>query len=54
MVYQINHDLEGRVITLELNKYYLVHVYTPNSGENLKRLEYRENGISTLENISRN
>jgi len=36
-----DHDLEGRVITLELKKYYLVHVYTPNSGENLKRLEYR-------------
>jgi len=36
-------DDEGRVITLEFDKFYLVHVYTPNSGEGLKRLEYRIN-----------
>lgn len=35
------HDREGRVITLEYEKFYLVNVYTPNSGEELKRLEYR-------------
>ena len=35
------HDNEGRVITLELDKFYLVNVYTPNSGQELKRLEYR-------------
>jgi exodeoxyribonuclease-3 len=35
------HDQEGRVITLEYEKFYLVNVYTPNSGEALKRLEYR-------------
>ena len=34
-------DQEGRVITLEFEKYYLVHVYTPNSGQGLNRLEYR-------------
>lgn len=34
-------DWEGRVITLEFGKYYLVHVYTPNSGRELKRLEFR-------------
>ncbi len=34
-------DNEGRVITLELDKYYLVHVYTPNSGQSLERLEWR-------------
>ena len=34
-------DKEGRVITLEFTKYYLVHVYTPNSGEVLARLNYR-------------
>ena len=34
-------DWEGRVITLEFNKYYLIHVYTPNSGRELKRLEFR-------------
>lgn len=36
-----DHDNEGRVITLEFEKYYLVHVYTPNSGESLQRLDYR-------------
>lgn len=35
------HSHEGRVITLELEDFYLVNVYTPNSGEGLKRLEYR-------------
>jgi len=34
---------EGRIITLEFKEYYLVHVYTPNSGKNLKRLNYRIN-----------
>ena len=35
------HDHEGRVITLEYPKYYLVTVYVPNSGDGLKRLDYR-------------
>ena len=35
------HDLEGRVITAELEDYYLVTVYTPNSQRGLTRLEYR-------------
>lgn len=34
-------DTEGRVLTLELPDFYLVNVYTPNSGEGLKRLAYR-------------
>ena len=34
-------DQEGRVITLEFEKYYLIHVYTPNSGQALNRLKYR-------------
>lgn len=34
---------EGRVITLEFSKYFLVHCYTPNSGEVLARLPYRVN-----------
>jgi exodeoxyribonuclease-3 len=38
-----NLDNEGRVITLELDKYYLLHVYTPNSGQALNRLEFRTN-----------
>lgn len=35
------HDLEGRIITLEFPEFYFVTVYTPNSQEGLKRLEYR-------------
>lgn len=35
------HDHEGRVITLEMDKFYLVTVYTPNSQDGLKRLDYR-------------
>lgn len=35
------HDQEGRVITLEFDKFYLVNVYTPNSKRELVRLDYR-------------
>lgn len=35
------HDHEGRVITLEFEDFYLVNCYTPNSGRELARLEYR-------------
>ena len=35
------HDHEGRVITLEFKHFYMVTVYTPNSQEELKRLDYR-------------
>jgi exodeoxyribonuclease-3 len=35
------HDREGRVITSEFEEYYLVTVYTPNSKEELARLDYR-------------
>lgn len=35
------HDNEGRVITLEYDKFFLVNVYTPNSQQKLARLEYR-------------
>jgi len=34
-------DNEGRVITLEFDKFFLLHCYTPNSGAELDRLEYR-------------
>ncbi len=37
----INLDKEGRVITLEFKKFFLVHVYTPNSGIALQRLKFR-------------
>lgn len=36
------HDQEGRVITAEFATYFVVTVYTPNSGEGLARLDYRE------------
>ncbi len=35
------HDKEGRVITLEFNDFYMVNCYTPNSGRDLARLDYR-------------
>lgn len=36
------HDKEGRVITLEFDKFYLVNSYTPNSKRGLERLDYRQ------------
>ncbi len=36
-----NHDMEGRMITLEYKEFFLVCVYVPNAGEGLKRLDYR-------------
>ncbi len=38
---QDSHNHEGRVITLELEQFYLVTVYTPNSQDQLARLDYR-------------
>ncbi|SCK04024.1 Exodeoxyribonuclease [uncultured Clostridium sp.] len=35
------HDKEGRVITLEFDEYYVITVYTPNSQNELARLDYR-------------
>lgn len=35
------HDKEGRVITLEFDTFFLVTVYTPNSQDELRRLDYR-------------
>ncbi len=35
------HDTEGRVITLEFDKYYFITVYVPNSRDELARLDYR-------------
>jgi exodeoxyribonuclease-3 len=36
------HDAEGRVLCAEYEKFYLVNVYVPNSGQQLDRLEYRK------------
>lgn len=52
-------DDEGRVITVEFKNFYLIHVYTPNSGQALARLEWRttiwdrafENYINDLKKI---
>ncbi len=44
VTYGINieeHDQEGRVITVEYEKFYLVNCYTPNSKRELTRLDYR-------------
>ncbi len=35
------HDHEGRVITLEMDRFFLVTCYTPNSQDGLRRLDYR-------------
>lgn len=35
------HDKEGRIITLEFEKFYVVNIYTPNSKRELLRLDYR-------------
>ena len=42
------HDLEGRVMALEFEDFFLVNVYTPNSGSDLKRLEYRQEWDETF------
>ena len=42
------HDEEGRVITLEMKDFYLVNVYVPNSGTELKRLDYRKEWDASL------
>ncbi len=36
------HDNEGRVLTIEYDGFFLVNVYVPNSGSDLKRLDYRQ------------
>jgi exodeoxyribonuclease-3 len=36
------HDKEGRVITAEYDSFYLTNVYVPNSGNDLRRLSYRQ------------
>ena len=38
---QEEHDQEGRLITLEFDHFYLITCYTPNSQNELKRLDYR-------------
>jgi exodeoxyribonuclease-3 len=42
------HDQEGRIIALEFDQFFLITVYTPNSGSELKRLEYRQHWDSAF------
>ncbi len=44
------HDQEGRVIAAEFNTFFVVTVYTPNSGEGMKRLNYRKDWDETFRN----
>ncbi len=39
---KVEHDQEGRMITLEYEDFYFVGVYTPNSKRGLERLDYRQ------------
>jgi exodeoxyribonuclease-3 len=36
-----SHNKEGRIITLEFEKFYIINLYKPNAGDMLVRLEYR-------------
>ena len=47
------HDHEGRVITLEMPDFFLVTVYTPNSQDGLKRLDYRMKWEEDFQNYLR-
>ena len=44
------HDTEGRLITLEYDKFFLVCAYVPNSQDGLKRLDYRMQWEDALRN----
>jgi exodeoxyribonuclease III len=48
------HDNEGRVTTLEYENFFLVNVYVPNSGSDLKRLGYRQTWDAAFLNYLKN
>jgi exodeoxyribonuclease-3 len=48
------HDTEGRVLCLEYEKFFLVNVYVPNSGNDLKRLDYRQEWDKAFFNYLKN
>jgi exodeoxyribonuclease-3 len=48
------HDTEGRVLCLEYEKFFLVDVYVPNSGNDLKRLAYRQEWDKAFFNYLKN
>ena len=47
------HDKEGRVITLEFEDFYVITVYTPNSQNELARLDYRMKWEEDFKEIGR-
>jgi exodeoxyribonuclease-3 len=49
-----DHDAEGRVQCLEYEQFFLVNVYVPNSGSELKRLEYRQDWDQAFYNYLKN
>jgi len=54
VTYDMNNpefDTEGRVITAEYAGFYLVTVYTPNAGEGLKRLDFKERWNEVFQNF---
>ena len=48
------YDIEGRVLSLEFKDYFLVNVYVPNSGSELKRLGYRQDWDKAFYNYLKN
>jgi exodeoxyribonuclease III len=48
------HDTEGRVLCLEFESFFLVNVYVPNSGSELKRLGYRQDWDNAFFNYLKN
>lgn len=48
------HDTEGRVLCLEYDVFFLIDVYVPNSGSQLKRLDYRQNWDQIFFNYLKN
>lgn len=48
--YDFKEDQEGRIITLEFEKFFLVNCYTPNSKRELERLEFRAEWEDNLRN----
>lgn len=48
------HDSEGRVLCLEFDYFFLVNVYVPNSGSELKRLDYRQDWDKAFFNYLKN
>ena len=48
------HDNEGRVLCLEYESFFLVNVYVPNSGSDLKRLDYRQDWDKAFLNYLKN